>query len=158
MTVLIELLRGKGAHADPVACFEGLTLELAGRRLPRTQQSIWQMLWHLNYWMDYELRSIAGPEVSYPEHAVISWPEGPSPPSAEAWEAGRKQFSRQLDQLAALAGNPADFGRMVHPTAGETLGDVLWQLVAHNSYHLGQVVQMRRAFDVWPPVGGGDSW
>ena len=116
------------------------------------------MLWHLNYWMDYELRSITGPEVPYPEHAALSWPDGPSPPGAAAWEGERRRFLVQLDQLVALAGNAAALGRMVHPKAGETVGDVLWQMVAHNSYHIGQVVQMRRAFDVWDSKAGGDTW
>jgi uncharacterized damage-inducible protein DinB len=39
-----------------------------------------------------------------------------------------------------------------------TLEDVLMQLVAHNSYHLGQIAMLRRALGVWPPRGGGDSW
>ena len=35
---------------------------------------------------------------------------------------------------------------------------VLWQMVAHNSYHVGQIAMMRRALGAWPPRGGGDSW
>jgi uncharacterized damage-inducible protein DinB len=158
MTVLSDLLRGKGAHADPVACFDGLTLEQAGARPLGTEQSIWQLLWHLNYWMDYELRSMVGPEVPYPEHATVSWPEQPAPPSVEAWQRERQRFGDQLDRLAQLATEPAGFGKTVHPKAGETVGDVLWQMVAHNSYHIGQVVQLRRTLGAWPPRAGGDTW
>ena len=35
---------------------------------------------------------------------------------------------------------------------------VLWQTLVHNSYHIGQVVILRRALGIWPPRGGGDSW
>ncbi|MEO8029865.1 MAG: DinB family protein [Gemmatimonadota bacterium] len=158
MSVLTALFRGKGAHADSISCFEGLTLELAGRRLPRTQHSIWKELWHLNYWMDHELRSIAGPEVPTPEHASASWPDAPDPPDAAAWEAGRARFESQINQFMALASHLTDGDRIVHPKTGESVRDVLMQMIAHNSYHIGQVVQMRRAFDVWPPAGGGDTW
>jgi len=30
---LVELLYGKGAHANPIACVEDLSAELAGRRV-----------------------------------------------------------------------------------------------------------------------------
>lgn len=158
MSVLTELLRGKGAHADPVACFNGLTLEQAGRRPLGAEQSIWQLLWHVNYWMEYEIRSMRGPEVPYPEHAAVSWPEDPLPASREDWDREQRRFAELLGQLSTLAGEPAGFGRMVHPKASETVGDVLWQMVAHNSYHIGQVVQLRRAFGAWPPATGGDTW
>ena len=39
-----------------------------------------------------------------------------------------------------------------------TLEAVLWQMVAHNSYHVGQIAMMRRVLGAWPPRGGGDSW
>ena len=39
-----------------------------------------------------------------------------------------------------------------------TLEAVLWQMVAHNSYHVGQIAMVRRALGAWPPRGGGDSW
>ena len=39
-----------------------------------------------------------------------------------------------------------------------TLEAVLLQMVAHNSYHTGQIAMIRRALDVWPPRGGGDTW
>ena len=39
-----------------------------------------------------------------------------------------------------------------------TLEAVLWQMVAHTSYHVGQIAMVRRVLGVWPPRGGGDSW
>jgi uncharacterized damage-inducible protein DinB len=39
-----------------------------------------------------------------------------------------------------------------------TLEAVLGQMVAHNSYHLGQIAMIRRALGAWPPKAGGDTW
>jgi uncharacterized damage-inducible protein DinB len=39
-----------------------------------------------------------------------------------------------------------------------TLEAVLWQMVAHNSYHVGQIAMIRRTLGAWPPCGGGDTW
>jgi len=158
---LQALLRGKGAHVDPVAAVEGLSPALAGRELAGSEHTIWQLVWHMNYWMHYELASLDGPEVPYPEHANASWPETPAPPSEEAWKAEMARFRRQVDALADW-GRRASLGglgaRLVHPKPGDTVQDVLWQMVAHNSYHAGQVVLLRRAFGAWPPATGGDTW
>ncbi len=57
---LIELLRGKGAHADPLACVEDLSAELAARQVAGFPHSVGQLVFHMNYWMSYELRRIRG--------------------------------------------------------------------------------------------------
>jgi len=155
------LLRGKGAHADTVSCISGLSPELGGKRLAGIEHSIWQLLVHMNYWMDYELRSIAGPEVAYPEHATESWPNTDGPASASALAEEVRRFANQIKQLSDLAGRLNDIdlrSRVVHPAKQETVEDVLWQMVAHNSYHVGQVATLRRAFGAWPPAAGGDTW
>jgi hypothetical protein len=57
---LTELLRGKGAHADPIACVEDLSAGLAARHAEGFPHSVGQLVFHMNYWMDYELRRIRG--------------------------------------------------------------------------------------------------
>ena len=158
---LRELLRGKGAHVDPLASAEGLSVALAGRRLAGVEHTIWQLVWHMNYWMEYELRSLAGPEQPFPEHASESWPENSLPASQEAWSAEVGRLRRQVGELISWADRVASEGigdHIVHPAKGESVLDILWQITAHNSYHTGQVALLRRAFGAWPPTGGGDSW
>lgn len=158
--VLHDLLRGRGAHADPLATVSGLGVELAGRRLAGAQHSIWQLVWHMNYWMDYEVRSIEGPEVPYPAHADASWPAETAPPSPAAWDAEVTRFGQLLKRFGDWVDRAAegDADRIVHARKSESVHDVLWQMVAHNSYHIGQVAMLRRAFGAWPPAGGGDTW
>jgi hypothetical protein len=68
MQSLIELLRGKGAHADPLACVEDISQELAERRVESFPHSISDLVFHMNYWMNYELKRIRGEKPEYPEH------------------------------------------------------------------------------------------
>lgn len=159
--ILKQLLHGQGSHADPLACVLGIDAAIAGRRLAGAEHTIWQLTWHMNYWMEYELQSIAGPEAPYPAHAGASWPREAAPPSQAAWDGEVERFRTLLDRLAALVRPSIVEGgtaRIVHPAKGETVTDVLWQMVAHNSYHTGQVALLRRAFGHWPPPGGGDTW
>jgi len=45
-----------------------------------------------------------------------------------------------------------------HTKYSSSLLAVLWQILVHNSYHIGQVAMLRRTLGAWPPQGGGDSW
>jgi uncharacterized damage-inducible protein DinB len=159
--ILQDLLRGRGAHVDPIAMVDGLSPELAGRQLAGAQHTIWQLVWHMNYWMDYELRSLEGPEATCPEHAAESWPNTAAPRDRAEWEAETARFRRQVEELAAWAHRATregQLGRLLHPEHNDRVGDVLWQMSAHNSYHAGQVALLRRAFGAWPPASGGDTW
>jgi len=161
---LIELLYGKGAHANPVACVEDISAELAGRHADNLPHSVWQIVWHVNFWTDYELRRIRGEEPRYPVHAAESWPSA-APPSEAEWEKEFARFAELIGTLAAMAeGNVNELSREVpamHPkqeTRTSTVLAILWQTLAHNSYHVGQIALVRRALGAWPPSGGGDSW
>jgi uncharacterized damage-inducible protein DinB len=164
-SALTELLRGKGAHADPLACVEDLSAELAARSVAGFPHSIGQLVFHMNYWMDYEVRRIRGDRPAYPEHSSESFPPAPSPADAQDWDQMRKRFAGLLADFIALAkSSPEEMQRQIETAhdgdtklAG-TIEAVLWQMVAHNSYHTGQIAMMRRALGAWPPRGGGDAW
>ena len=162
---LTELFRGKGAHADPLTCVEDLSAELAARHVEGFPHSIGQLVFHMNYWMDYERRRIRGQRPAYPEHNSESFPLAPSPADAHDWDRLRKRFASLLADFAALANaSPEEMRRQIETVhdgdkkVAGTLEAVLWQMVAHNSYHVGQIAMIRRMLGAWPPRGGGDTW
>jgi len=164
MRALRELLRGGGAHADALASV-AVPFELAGRIAPGFPHSVAQLVFHISYWIEYELERIAGRKPPYPEHAALSWPSAPAPASPAAWRAELARFEAALDGLAALTrSRPAALARPIdvtHPSYARnarSLEAVLWQTLAHNAYHLGQVVLVRQALGAWPPAGGADTW
>jgi uncharacterized damage-inducible protein DinB len=162
---LVELLYGKYAHANPLSCVEDVSFELAGRRIDNIPHSIFQLVSHVNYWMDYELRRIRGEMPAYPAHAAESWPVNAVPANEAAWQKTLTHFRDLLAQLAALAESSPDVLAQAVPAThpdhakhSSSLLAVLWQTLVHNSYHVGQIAMLRRALNAWPPVGGGDSW
>ena len=100
---LTELLHGKGAHADPIACVEDISAELAVRPVQGFPHSIGQLVFHMNYWMDYELRRIRGERPAYPEHSSESFPPAPSPADAQEWDRLRSRFAGALADFSVLA-------------------------------------------------------
>ena len=161
-STLRELLRGKGAHVDPVACLEDLSASLAGKTVQGYPHSILQIVGHLNYWMDYEIARVCSIPREYPRHAIESWPQTIAPTEAE-WQTTLERFRDLLSQVSKFSeSGPEVLNRMVIATsdkeAASTVETVLWQIVVHNSYHIGQATLLRRCLGVWPPRGGGDSW
>ena len=169
-STLRELVYGKGAHVDPVACVEDISAELAARTVAGYPHSVWQIVEHMNYWMDYDLAKIAGENRPYPDKAIESWPVHPSPSADrraadEAWQATTRRFTVLLARLARLAeSDAADLARKVQNVGSpkspreSTVHAMLWQIAAHNSYHAGQIALLRRQAGAWPPERGGDTW
>ena len=160
MQALTELLGGKGAHADPIACVEDVSVDLAARRIKGFPHAIADLVFHMNYWMNYELKRIHGERPKYPERNSESFPSAP-----QNWDQLKRDFSWFLGEFAKLAGSPpAELARQLDSvqeagkTVSGTLESVLWQMVAHNSYHTGQIATIRRALGAWPPKAGGDTW
>jgi hypothetical protein len=168
-TTLRELVYGKGAHADPVACVEDISAELAARIGAGYPHSIWQIVEHMNYWMDYDLGKIAGESRPYPDKAIESWPVYPNPgvggSADQQWQATTRRFADLLARLAKLAeSDSAALERKVQNVGSpqspreSSVHAMLLQVAAHNSYHAGQIALLRRQFDAWPPERGGDTW
>jgi uncharacterized damage-inducible protein DinB len=114
--------------------------------------------------MDYELRRMRGDKPRYPDHASESWPPA-APPEEAAWKKEVARFAELIGVLAAMAQADSNaLSREVpamhsNQEAGtSTVLAILWQTLAHNSYHVGQIALVRHALGVWPPRGGGDSW
>jgi uncharacterized damage-inducible protein DinB len=162
---LLQLLYGKGAHANPAACVEDMDARMASRRPEQSAFSVWQLLSHINFWMDYELRRMRGETPAYPEHNSESWPAESAPASETEWRNEVSRFTALLAAIATLArGSAEELARKVpvldpkQIPESHTVQAILWQIVVHNSYHVGQIVLVRRALGAWPPRGGGDSW
>jgi len=160
MHPLTELLRGKGAHVDAIGCVEDVSEELAVRRVDGFPHTIADLVFHMNYWMNYELKRIRSEKPHYPDHNSESFPSTP-----QNWEQLKRDFSWFLGEFAKLAQAPRqELDRQlesIHPGDQQqsgTLEAILCQMVAHNSYHTGQIAMLRRAMNAWPPKAGGDTW
>jgi uncharacterized damage-inducible protein DinB len=159
------LLRGKGAHADPVAILSDVSVSAAGRLMEGYPHSIWQIVEHMNYWMQYELDRIAGKKPHYPEHAIESWPEETAPRDDRDWQDARAELATRIDSLSKLSELdevslrvPVESMHAKEEPRSTSVESVLWQIMVHNSYHVGQIAMLMRLFGLWPPRSGTDTW
>ena len=161
---LIELLYGKAAHANPIAAVRGIPAQLAARKLAGYPHSIFQMVGHMNFWMDYELRRIRQEDPPYPGHAAESWPPASSTANEAEWQQVVSRFAALIEELSTLAQSDPEFlsrevkaTHAVHNQHSSSVLAVLWQTAVHNSYHIGQIVLLRRMLNHWK-AEAGDTW
>jgi uncharacterized damage-inducible protein DinB len=119
----------------------------------------------MNYWMEYEIKRIAGEAPPYPEHASQSWPTETAPTTEKDCSGAKIKFSTSLQKLSILAqASPEDLVRdvkLTHPAHAKTassMQSVLWQTLVHNNYHARQIAVIRRCLGAWPPRAGGHTW
>jgi hypothetical protein len=145
-----DLLDGKGAHVDFDEAIADFPTELRGRRVPPAPHTAWQLLEHMRIaqWDIVEFSRDA-------KHVSPKWPEGywpPSgePPTAASWDGAICNFKRDLATMRELISDPkADlFARIPHGE-GQTLLREALVLADHNSYHVGQLVLLRKLLGAW---------
>ena len=162
--VALELLEGRGAHADPLACIDDLTADSASRKPVGFTHSIFDLVAHLNYWMEYDMKRMRGAADPYPVHASESWPSGQNIHDAQ-WTKQVERFCELQKELAILCRSgirswlsSAPATHVSHERNASSVGALIFQTITHNSYHIGQIVDLRRALGAWPPSKGGDTW
>jgi hypothetical protein len=151
---LLYLLRGGGAHLNFDKAVAGIPPDLRGQNVPPVPHSPWRLLEHLRIaqWDILEF-SRNGAHVSplWPEGY---WLRGDGPPNGSAWDQSATAFRADLEAMCALVADPATdlFAPIPHGDGQTVLREAL--LVAdHNSYHLGQLVVVRRLLGCWPEEG-----
>jgi uncharacterized damage-inducible protein DinB len=162
--VALELLEGRGAHADPLVCIEDLAADLASCRPAGFTHSIAEIVAHVNYWMEYDMKRMRGAPDPYPEHAAESWSSTQHVEEPQ-WRLEVERFRELQQELARVCRlgisswlTEAPAMHASHERNASTVGAMIFQTITHNSYHLGQIVDLRRALGVWPPQAGGDTW
>lgn len=154
MTPLQKLLISDGAFVTPAQVLESLSATQAKVRPSGAPHSLYEELWHTDFWQRLMLSVIRGAPVSYPEHAEQSWPDDNETLTDEAWHNLIERFLTGLEEATALSGS-----QRLEETAGDkTVREQLESIVAHNAYHFGRMVFLRQLLGLWPPPSGGDTW
>ena len=156
---LRELLYGLGSHLHTLHALEGLDPALAGGSCPGAPHTIFQVLQHMVYWQDIALARMRGESAPQPATAAEGWTSPAVPEDASDWEATVASLAEGLRSIEALVADPeVPLDRTTDERRGRTLLDEVLMVTGHNSYHLGQIVQLRQQLGSWPPPKGGDTW
>jgi hypothetical protein len=120
-------------------------VELRGVKPEGAPHTPWQLLEHIRIaqWDILEF-SKSGKHKS-PKWPDEYWPKTAAPPTDKAWDKSVKQVMADLDAICDLVRDPKhDLTAQLPHGDGQTLLREVLLVADHNSYHLGQLVMVRR--------------
>jgi len=145
---LADLLRMKGAHADLDQVLSGFPPALRGVKPEGAPHSAWQLLEHMRIAQEDILDFSRNPKYKDKTFPDDYWPAEEAPPSEAAWEKSIKRFEKDLEEMQELIADTKHdlLVKLPHGT-GQTLLREAMLIADHNSYHLGQLMFLRKLLE-----------
>ena len=149
-TQLAQFLAWKEAHAGFDRAVEGVPADLQGRVPPGFAHSAWQLLEHMRIAQDDILDFCVNPKYAHKKWPDDYWPAAPAPPNASAWDLSIAAYRADREAVQALALNAdVDLTATIPHGSGQTYLREILLVADHASYHVGQLVLLRRALGCW---------
>jgi hypothetical protein len=148
---VLNLLGAGQAHVDFEAAVKNVPVVLRGKRPKGAEHSPWEILEHMRIaqWDILEFSHDAK-HVS-PQWPGGYWPKTQTPTNAKAWSQSVRAFLADLEAMRKLvADESTDLFVAIPHGDGQTILREALLVAAHNSYHLGQMVLVRRLLGAWP--------
>ncbi|HKD00967.1 MAG TPA: DinB family protein [Terriglobales bacterium] len=147
---VIYLLDGGGAHAKFDDVMKDFPVKIRGQKPPGLPHTPWMLLEHLRIAQWDILEFSRNGKHKSPEFPQGYWPQTESPTNAGAWETSIQGFLKDLKAMRDLVENPkTDLFTKIPWGDGQTILREALLLADHNAYHLGQLVDARRAQGAW---------
>lgn len=148
---VIYLLKGGGAHVHFTDALDDFPSGKYGTFADALPHTGWQLLEHARLAQWDILEFSRNPKHVSPNFPAGYWPKTPGPASEKEWAESVAAFERGLQEMVRLVQNPKTdlFAKIPHGDGQTILREAL-VLADHNAYHLGQLVDLRRALGAWP--------
>lgn len=149
--IVASSLTWEQAHASLDQAVKGLSPALRGKRPPNFPHSAWELLDHIRRTQRDLLEFCTNPKYREPKWPDDYWPGSPEPPSEGAWTECVAAIHADAKSLAYFTvGNVAMLTEKIPHGTGQTYLRTVLVAVDHASYHVGQIVAVRRLLGAWP--------
>ncbi len=125
-----------------------------GKKTENSPYTIWQILKHINFWQGRFISYIKKDLTPSSLSAKEGWAFPASPSSEDELQNEIDKFNSSLDEAMSLNKDELEKKAQQYKTGY----DVLQAMASHISYHIGEIVFLRRMLGSWPPPSGGDTW
>ena len=148
---LVALLKGGGAHVHFMDALDGFPEAKRGTFVEGLAHTGWQLIEHVRIAQWDIVEFSRDPKHVSPGFPEGYWPKTPVPPDQAAWQKSVEAFQQDLQEMIKLVNNSKTDLYMVIPHGdGQTILRQALLLADHNAYHLGQLIDLRRALGAWP--------
>jgi uncharacterized damage-inducible protein DinB len=150
-SIVASALDWEQAHASLDHAVEGMPADLRGRRPDGFPHSAWELLEHIRI-TQLDLLEFCRNE-NYQE---LPWPDGhwpgaAAPKTERDWDESLAGIRRDRDAFKRFTEEPGrDLTAKIPHGTGQTYLRTVLVAVDHTSYHVGQIVAVRRLLGAWP--------
>ncbi len=146
--LVVDLLTGGGAHASLRDAVSSFPAALHDERVPGCPHTAWELLEHMRIAQHDLLEYSLVPGFESPPWPEGYWPKTPAPPNARAWaKSVRELFADQRKLIAIVRDRKRDLLAPLAHAPDTSLLLELFLVASHNSYHLGQLMLLRRTLE-----------
>ncbi|MBU2491790.1 MAG: DinB family protein [Bacteroidetes bacterium] len=146
---LFNLMYGKNAHATFEQAVENFPYNFINKKVVGIDHSPWQIIEHMRIAQWDILEFIRNPEYQELEFPVEYWPKEISA-TFEMWEESILNFKADFSEFIKIINNEnTQFFASIPHAKDYTIFREILLLANHNSYHTGQLIFIRKAFNIW---------
>ncbi|HVZ48859.1 MAG TPA: DinB family protein [Gemmatimonadaceae bacterium] len=151
--IVASSLDWEQAHVSFAKAVQYLPAALRTRRPQGFEHSVWDLVEHIRLAQHDLLDFLRNPRyterLTWPDDY---WPKRNAKPGTREWNASVAQVARDTRAVARFAtAFRGDLTARIPRGTGQTYLRTVLVTVAHNAYHTGQIVDVRKAMGAWPP-------
>jgi uncharacterized damage-inducible protein DinB len=147
---LVKFLSGGEAHAEFKDVLNDFPVAARGAVPKGAGHSAWQELEHIRIALHDLLDFSTNPHYVAMKWPDDYWPKEPAPKNDAAWDASVRAVKKDIADFVKLVGDPESNLYATFPWGdGQTLLREVLIAGQHTSYHLGQIVLLRRLLGAW---------
>lgn len=145
---LVATLRKGNAHIDLFSALTDFPERHYCSKPHGAPHSAWQLLEHLRFTLNDLLLFSTNPKYTAPQWPEAYWPTEDAPKNAGAWKTSAKALRADLEAFERLIRNPeSNLYARIPWGDGQTLLHEALLAIDHNSYHVGQLMMLRKQLE-----------
>jgi hypothetical protein len=150
--IVASSLGWEEGHASVESAVKNLAPALRGERPAGYPHSPWELVEHIRITQRDLLDFCQNPDyVEELEWPRDYWPLSPKPPSSDAWDKSIADYKIDREAFASFTTETQlDLTAKIPRGKGQTYLRTILLAVDHASYHVGQIVAVRRLLGAWP--------
>lgn len=136
--------------------FKDVSAEQAKWKAENADNSIWEILSHLNFYNEAYLKRFKGIDYVYPTSDNSETFSSAENASEEAWRAETERFDSIMIEWRNLleAADESKFGEAVSAANQSLWSSIVAHINVHNAHHAGQIVLLRKLQGSWDTKQG----
>lgn len=147
---LVKFLRGGEAHADLDSVLDDFPVEARGTKPKGAAHTAWQQVEHIRRTLEDLFEFSTDSHYTPKKWPDDYWPKEAAPDSSAAWSASVKAVRKTMADFEGLVRNPETNLYAAIPWGdGQTILREALLVGQHTSYHVGQLVALRRELGAW---------